>query len=102
MDPLTHGVASFALQRAFFPRAKFATVAAMLVAVITACGCGDPKWTTAKVTETKERGNAVATALFAYKDKYGAFPADLSAIAPEFMPVVPAPTAGKGKWQLRR
>lgn len=36
MDPLTHGVASFALQRAFFPKAKFATVAAMLVAGLLA------------------------------------------------------------------
>ena len=36
MDPLTHGVASFALQRAFFPRAKFLTVAAMLVAGLVA------------------------------------------------------------------
>jgi len=36
VDPLTHGVASFALQRAFFPRAKFATVAAMLVAGLLA------------------------------------------------------------------
>jgi membrane-bound metal-dependent hydrolase YbcI (DUF457 family) len=32
VDPLTHGVASFALQRAFFPKAKSLTVAAMLVA----------------------------------------------------------------------
>jgi len=36
VDPLTHGVASFALQRAFFPRAKFLTVAAMLVAGLSA------------------------------------------------------------------
>ena len=36
MDPLTHGVASFALQRAFFPRAKFATIVAMLVAGLLA------------------------------------------------------------------
>jgi membrane-bound metal-dependent hydrolase YbcI (DUF457 family) len=36
VDPLTHGVASFALQRAFFPRAKFATVAAILAAGLLA------------------------------------------------------------------
>jgi membrane-bound metal-dependent hydrolase YbcI (DUF457 family) len=36
VDPLTHGVASFALQRAFFPKAKFATVAAIVVAGLLA------------------------------------------------------------------
>ena len=31
MDPLTHGVASFALQRAFFPKAKFAAMLAIIL-----------------------------------------------------------------------
>lgn len=36
MDPLTHGVAAFALQRAFFPRAKFAAVVSIIVAGLLA------------------------------------------------------------------
>jgi inner membrane protein len=31
VDPLTHGVASFALQRAFFPKAKFAATVAIIL-----------------------------------------------------------------------
>lgn len=34
MDPLTHGIASFALQRAFWPRAKGLAIASMLLAGI--------------------------------------------------------------------
>ena len=36
MDPLTHGLASFALQRGFFPRAKWRAVLAIIVAGIIA------------------------------------------------------------------
>ena len=36
MDPLTHGVASFALQRAFFPRASWRTILAIIGAGVIA------------------------------------------------------------------
>jgi len=43
VDPLTHGVASFALQRAFFPRAPWRGV----VAIVTAGSVLDADWFTA-------------------------------------------------------
>ena len=36
MDPLTHGLASFALQRGFFPRAKWPTILAIIAAGVVA------------------------------------------------------------------
>ena len=45
MDPLTHGVASFALQRAFFPRASWRSTIAIVVAGIVP----DVDWFTASL-----------------------------------------------------
>ena len=45
MDPLTHGVASFALQRAFFPRAAWRSV----VAIVGAGVIADVDWFTASL-----------------------------------------------------
>lgn len=49
MDPLTHGVASFALQRAFFPRASWRTV----VLIVAAGTIADVDWLSAALGPVK-------------------------------------------------
>jgi hypothetical protein len=62
-------------------------------------GCSDPKWTEQKLAESKQRGDAIVDALFAYKEKHGQFPTQLTPLVPEFLPKVEPPTAGTGSWE---
>jgi hypothetical protein len=70
----------------------------LLLVLFLVGGCSDPKWTEQKIVETKQRGDTIATALFAYKEKHGQFPTDLAPLVPDFLPKVEPPTAGTGSW----
>jgi hypothetical protein len=59
-------------------------------------------WTPKRINESKVRGDGIVAALKAYRGTRGAYPDSLSELVPEFLKVIPNPTAGTREWKYVR
>jgi hypothetical protein len=71
------------------------TLALLSLGFLAACN----KWSDARVAETKRRGDIICHAIDAYRTKTGKYPFQLKELQPEFLHVIPQPSAGGKEWQ---
>jgi hypothetical protein len=67
-----------------------------LLPLILLAGCD--RWSEARITESKRRGDVVCRAIEAFHVRTGKFPNQLAQLQPDFLQEVPQPTAGYRTW----
>lgn len=58
----------------------------------------DDPWSAQEIAATRERGDEIIEALRRYSATSGSFPAALNDLAPEYLPLIEAPLAGRRAW----
>jgi hypothetical protein len=75
---------------------------ALFVAIVAVSVSSCNRWSDARISETKRRGDIISHALEAYHAKKGQYPFGLNELRPEFLSEIPQPTAGEKAWDYNR